>query len=1040
MNKIIKSRWFLLVFWIVIAVILKMTLPNMEQLSLEKGQATIPSNYSSQVGKNLMKQLDNEKKDSNNSTILIVFHSNKALTSQQMDNIRSGVDNLKKDENKLNITDIVTHFDNSDIEDQVVSKDKTTVLVGLNVDKNNKSINAIRDTIESELSSVSVKHYLTGSDLIISDYTKTMGEGTKKTEMFTYIVIFTILLLVFRSPVTPIISLLTIGITFICSLGIVSQLVDKFNFPYSSMTQTFLILVLFGIGTDYNILLLMRFKEELKDKSVNDAIITTYKTAGKTVLFSSLTVLIGFTALSFAKFSIYRATSAVAIAVCVLLVELTTLLPFFMKVLGPKLFWPSNVSAGHKRSNLWEKASSVSVKHPVISLIVILLLTTPIMLLFKNNLSYNTLNEVDKSFDSVKGVNIASDKFGKGKTFPVNIVIKNNTAMDNNETLSNIDEISSSITKVSGVESVYSVTRPKGDIIEDLYVNNQTKKVSDGISSSNNGIDEISNGLNTANNQLPNSMNTNNIDKLITGTSTLQNSLSQVTAALSKVNDGIKAGSQGAGNLSEGLGELKTSVDKLNASTNKLSDSYKTLQSSFSELGNNYKTVETQISLIETNLNNIDGYAKALAKNHPELKGDQSYIALTKTTAGLTVQVRKLKQGLAVLNTNYEKALTAFNQANNGLSQVSNGQTQIDTGIEKLKSGSDALASGLSQGSAGQTKIINNMPKFDDGLSKINDGQIQIKNGLDELNKSFPELKDGLTKSTSGLNQVSDGLNTANDYLSKLSSDNSSKSFYIPEDKLKGEDFKKSIDNYLSDDRKITKMTVYLSIDPYSEEAIGVVNNIENTVKAKVKGTNLENASIGIDGTSSQNRDLNLVSTEDLSRSKIIMLIGIAIVLILITRSLLTPLYIIASLLISYYASMSITQFIFKNVFHRGDLSWAVPFFVFIMLIALGVDYSIFLVSRFNEYRDINPRKAIIEAAANIGGVIMTAAIILSGTFAAMYPANINTLIELATAVIIGLFLLSFVFMPMFIPALISLTTKVEKNQNSTEKYLEKEA
>lgn len=1041
MNKIIKSRWVLFVVWIVMAVILKMLLPDLGQLALEKGQAGIPSGYSSQVAKQMVKEMNNKDEDSAESTIMIVFTSKKPLTNVQMKNIKAGVNKLEDHEDKLKITNLTTHFDNEDLEDQLVSKDKTTVLAAVTVDKSDESINDIRDGLKEELSSVSVEHYLTGSDLINSDYSKTMQDGTKKTEVFTYVTILIILLLVFRSPVTPVISLLTIGITFICSLGVVAQLVDKFNFPYSNMTQTFLILVLFGIGTDYNILLLMRFREELKHNSINNAIITTYKTAGKTLLFSSLTVLIGFIALAFAKFSIYRSASAVAIAVCMLLLELTTFLPFFMKVLGHKLFWPSNVKKGHGRNGIWEKITSFSVKHSAISLVVILAIMVPLMLLCRSNLSYNTMEEVNPSFESIKGFNISADKFGKGKTFPVNVVIKNDKAMDNNTSLSDIDEIANSLKKVSGVKSVYSATRPKGEIIDDLYIDDQTKKVSDGIDSADDGVVKIKDGLDGAKNKLPNDIDTSGIDKLISGTDSINENLLKVDEAMKMVDDGIKSGAKGASDLSDSLEQLKSSTDKLNSSTKKLLGSYDTLKNSFAALGDKYNTVNTQIGLIKESLVNINNYAAALAKTHPEVKNDQYYIALTKTAAALSDQVEKLNEGMDEINKNYAKALDAFGKANGGLGQISDGQVKIASGIDKLQSGSDKLSEGLSRGSDGQAQIISNMPKISDGLSQINDGQSQVKSGMENVGGSLDDLKQGLSNSTDGLDQVSDGLKDANDYLDKLSSDKSSKEFYIPKDKLEGDDFQKSLDTYMSDSRKITKLTVYLDTDPYSENAIQVVNDIESTTKAKIKGTSLEKAEIGLEGASSQNRDLSLVSSSDLSRSKIIMLIGIGIVLILVTRSLLIPLYVIASLMISYYSSMALTQFIFKDILGRGDLSWSVPFFIFIMLIALGVDYSIFLISRFNEYKDMDPKKAIVEASANIGGVITTAAIILSATFAAMYPSNIPTLIELGTSVIIGLFMLAFIFMPIFIPAMISLSEKFRRKQSkdNIESFDEKE-
>ena len=123
------------------------------------------------------------------------------------------------------------------------------------------------------------------------------------------------------------------GVSYIISLSIVALLVEHANLPFSNFTQVFLVVVLFGVGTDYNILLFTRFKEELvKQGHVLKAISTTYRTAGKTVLYSGLAVLVGFLALFLAQFSMYQATAAVAIGVAVLLLVLMTLNPFFMAV------------------------------------------------------------------------------------------------------------------------------------------------------------------------------------------------------------------------------------------------------------------------------------------------------------------------------------------------------------------------------------------------------------------------------------------------------------------------------------------------------------------------------------------------------------------------------------------------------------------------------------------------------------------------------------------------------------------------------------
>ena len=103
-----------------------------------------------------------------------------------------------------------------------------------------------------------------------------------------------------------------------------------------------------------------------------------------------------------------------------------------------------------------------------------------------------------------------------------------------------------------------------------------------------------------------------------------------------------------------------------------------------------------------------------------------------------------------------------------------------------------------------------------------------------------------------------------------------------------------------------------------------------------------------------------------------------------------------------------------------GDdgVSWAVPFFSFVILIALGVDYSIFLLDRFKEEVHLGINQGIVKSMSKMGSVIMTAAVILAGTFAAMMPSGVNTLMQVATVVIVGLLLYGLVILPLLIPAI----------------------
>src|SRR5690625_4297651 len=199
------------------------------------------------------------------------------------------------------------------------------------------------------------------------------------------------------------------------------------------------------------------------------------------------------------------------------------------------------------------------------------------------------------------------------------------------------------------------------------------------------------------------------------------------------------------------------------------------------------------------------------------------------------------------------------------------------------------------------------------------------------------------------------------------------------------------------------------------------VDDVEDKVKQSLDKTNLDVVSFNIGGISSMNNDLNTVSAEDYKRTATLMLIGIFLILVFLLRSLVMPVYLLASLLLTYYTALGLTEFLFVKIVGYDGLTCAIPFFSFVMLIALGVDYSIFLMSRFNEYRDSLLYDGMMKTMRNIGTVIISATLILGGTFAAMLPSGVLSLLQIATVVIIGLALYALIILPLLTPIFVKL-------------------
>ena len=1024
MRAIIKGKWIILVAWLLVISALFMVAPNMEALVREKGQITVPEGYSSTIAAKILKDVQSNENSGSNLQTALVFHSDKKLTKADLTSAEKAVNQLEQNKEKLGISEILTHFNNAELKDQLVSKDGKTILVSVKVDVKDREAKEISDALYQEIDNVKLDHYYTGNWVISDDLVTNSQEGLKKTEGITVAFILIVLLLVFRSAIAPIIPLVTVGFSYLTAQSIVSLLVDKVNFPLSTFTQIFLVAVLFGIGTDYCILLLSRFKEEMaKNDNVTEAIVETYRTAGKTVFFSGFAVMIGFASIGFSTFKLYQSAAAVAVGVAILLIALVTVVPFFMAVLGKKLFWPSKGKLEHNESKFWGFVGRFALVRPLIAFLIVALISVPFLFTYKDQLSFNSLEEISDDFPSIKGFNIISESFGPGESMPTQIVIKNDDQMNTSEYMAITERISQELARVNDVDTVRSVTRPTGETLDDLYLSKQVASLGDGLGKGNEGIKKISDGLEEAGSQMAENQPkmqeaTDGINQLITGTNKLKTGMGDIQGGLSQIENGIKSGSTGSAQIKDGLTTVKTKSAEVLAGSKQLLAGFQKASNGLGTLYGQYKNIETGLNTLNGTLTATNQYFANLEKQYSDIGQNQNYQAIKMTVQGSQTATKELAGGMQQLNGGLKSAQEGIQFANSKFAEITDGQKALISGMEGLIKGISELETGLDKLAVGQGKVNNGLPQFTGGLTGINDGQKQILTGFQDMGNQITQLSDGLTKSADGLNQVSDGLNSAQDYLSEVSKQKQN-GFYIPQDVLDSKDFEKALDAYLSKDRKVMTLDVIFSKNPYSNEAIDRVPEIKQAVKRVIKDTKLENAQVAVGGVSSMHNDLDSISKADYSRTVVLMLVGISIILIILLRSLIMPLYLIGSLVLTYYTSMAISEKIFVNILGYSGISWAVPFFAFVILVALGIDYSIFLMDRFNEYRNMPVEKAILLSMKKMGTVIISAAIILGGTFAAMMPSGVLSLLEIATILLIGLALYSLVVLPLFVPVMV---------------------
>lgn len=1004
MRKILRARWVIFSIWLIATILLTVFQPDINAILRQKGLQGLNADSPSVKADKILKKMDTAK----GTNDLIVFYDKNKISNDEMDKIGDAIKSVSDSSAELGITDLIDPFNMPEAKSSLVSKDGTTLIVSYKLDRRSREIDDIKKEFDSKLKEVPVQYYLSGEDFINNDYLKASQAGVEKSAALTVLFILVVLIFAFRSVVTPLVSLVAVAFSYLTSMGIAAQLIDKAGFPITNLTQMLLVLILFGIGTDYNILLFNRFKEELAHgHSIDDSIVNTYKTAGKTIAYSIITVFIAFLALVFSESPIYRSGVVVVIGATILLLEIVTLTPFIMKVLGQKLFWPSKNVGGHKENKFWGTTSSFATKHPIITIIIILLIIGPMVYLHQEKLNFDTIKELGNSYPSSKGINLVADHFGKGRAMPATVVIENSKALDNNESLAVIDNVTERIKNIKGVKQVSSITQPQGKKIDGFYINGQMGSVTDGLSKTQDGVDQIQDGLQLAQDKLG-SADFSKVNQMVDGTAKLQDGMAALTNGLKQIQAGIGDGSSNPQTIANGLAAIETNLSKMSSGMTVLANNYGKMQAGYKEMGTHYQDAAQALLGVKSALSQMQVMVTALGESYSNSQNDRNYQALKATIYQLSTQLSPITpEGIKTLNDNYNAVTAGFDTANQNLVRINSGLSQMTDGLKKLEGG-------LGKASSGIGTIVTNMNNVTNGLGQMKSGQEQLAAGLNGFSTFGKKLSDV----NGGLKQISNGLGKTNGFLSQL---NTNKTFFIPKEALSDKNYQKALDMFMSDDRKITKMTIILDADPYSEDALNTIEKINKTVSTGLKGTDLSPAKYGVAGPSATTNDMTNVLTRDLNKTTVIVIIGVLLVLFLVIRSFWIPVFITASLVGAYYAAMFIINFIFLDLMGLDGITSFVPFFSFIIIVALGVDYSIFLMMRFKEYPAMQPREAIVLASRQIGGVIISAVVILGGTFATLIPSGILILFELAIAVITGLVVLCFILLPLFVPAMIAL-------------------
>lgn len=230
----------------------------------------------------------------------------------------------------------------------------------------------------------------------------------------------------------------------------------------------------------------------------------------------------------------------------------------------------------------------------------------------------------------------------------------------------------------------------------------------------------------------------------------------------------------------------------------------------------------------------------------------------------------------------------------------------------------------------------------------------------------------------------------------------------------------------VSEDGTKVKLSMAFDLNPYSPEAIEKLEDMRDRSADYLKEAGIDGELL-FAGTTAKLVDERNVNNADIYKIVLLETLLILGLLFVLTRSWKMPIYMMATILVSYLSALGLGLFLVDVLFGYEAISTRVPVYAFIFLVALGIDYNIILVSRFLEERKTHRVKEALEIAIrNTGGVISSAGVILAATFAALMTMPIADLFVFGFMVAVGIIIDTFLVRGMLLPMLI-LTFEKEK-------------
>ena len=448
---IVRRRLWVIGAWLLAAILIVSLSPSLSSVESNNENGFLPKGYESVKAIDVANQISPNSQD---ATDLIVFKNkdNQVLSASDLAEINSVVNTLghKHLSRVLSVT----------VSPQELAPNHKVQLAQVTYSGNSQdtatidAVKTVRDNLNSELNGTGLSGVVTGQEAIGYDTQGTSQRALKIVSLGTLLLVLVLPAIIFRSPFAGLLPIVAVGVVDFIASSLIADAAKLFNFQVSQQLSVIFTVVLFGIGTDYMLFLLFRYRERLRSGDHSrEAVSYALSRAGLAILSAALVVLTSFSALFFAKFGIFS-TMAPSLVICVAVMMLAalTLIPALVSIIKEKIFWPSkNWNTKSLTPTLSKKIGTTVAKRPsvVVAIVVALLvILSGFALGYKPD--FSSFSQPPKGTESATGYNELVSAFPAGVLDPTEIYVSSSTPL----TAQELASLTQRVVHAQGVSSL----------------------------------------------------------------------------------------------------------------------------------------------------------------------------------------------------------------------------------------------------------------------------------------------------------------------------------------------------------------------------------------------------------------------------------------------------------------------------------------------------------------------------------------------------------------------------------------------------------